>query len=103
MAVEIDAHAGPIEPRRHLLDMGGFAGAVITLDHHPAVVLEASQDGEGHLAVEQIVGVDVRHVLVGTGVGRNLEIGVDAEDLADGNHHVRQAGAVGRSCKGHGV
>jgi hypothetical protein len=29
MAVEVDAHAGPVEPRRDLLDMGRFAGAVI--------------------------------------------------------------------------
>ena len=37
MAVEIDAHAGPVEPRRDLLDMGGLAGAVIARDHHAAV------------------------------------------------------------------
>ena len=31
MAVEIDADAGPVQPRRHLLDMGRLAGAVIAL------------------------------------------------------------------------
>ena len=29
MAVQIDAHAGPVQPRRDLFDMGRFAGAVI--------------------------------------------------------------------------
>ena len=49
MAVEIDAHARPVEPRRHLLDMRRLAGAVIALDHHAAVVLEAGEDGERHV------------------------------------------------------
>ena len=65
MAVEIDAHARPVEPGRHLLDMGRFAGAVIALDHHPAVVFEAGQDGERHIPVEQIIRIDIGHVLVG--------------------------------------
>ena len=38
MAVEIDAHAGPVEPRGDLLDMGRLAGAVIAGDHDAAVV-----------------------------------------------------------------
>jgi hypothetical protein len=58
------------------------------------------EDGERHLPVEQIIGIDVRHVLVGTGVGRHFEIGIDAEDLAHGNRHVGQAGANG-SVWGH--
>src|SRR6185437_2263543 len=33
MAVEIDAHAGPVQPRRDLLDMRRLAGAVIARDH----------------------------------------------------------------------
>ena len=100
MAVEIDAHAGPVEPRRHLLDMGRFAGAVIALDHHPAVVREAGEDGERRLAVEQIVRIEIRHMLVGSRIGRHFEIAVDAEDLAHGNLHVRQAGGLLRG--GHG-
>ena len=46
MAVEIDAHAGPIEPRRDLLDMRRFAGAVIAGHHHAAVFGESGEDGQ---------------------------------------------------------
>ena len=48
VAVEVDADAGPVEPRGHLLDVRRLAGAVIALDHDAAVVLEAGQDGERH-------------------------------------------------------
>ena len=81
MAVEIDAHARPVEARRDLLDMGRFAGAVIAGDHDAAVVGEAGEDGEGGFAIEQIVRVGVRNVLVGRRIGRDLEVGVDAEQL----------------------
>ncbi len=43
VAVEIDADAGPLQPRRDLLDMRRFARAVIAGDHHPAVLGEALQ------------------------------------------------------------
>ena len=43
MAVEVDAHAGPVEPRRDLLDMGRLAGAVIARDHDAAVVGKAGR------------------------------------------------------------
>ena len=46
VAVEVDAHAGPVEPRRDLLDMGRLAGAVIARDDHAAVVGEAGEDRE---------------------------------------------------------
>ncbi len=95
MAVEIDAHARPVEPRRHLLDMGRLAGAVIALDHHPPVVLEARENGERHFPVKEIIGVDIGHVLIGLGICGDVEIGVDTEDLAHGNRHIRQAGAIG--------
>ena len=36
VAVEVDAHARPVEPRRDLLDMGRFAGAVIARDDDAA-------------------------------------------------------------------
>ena len=65
MAVEIDAHAGPVEPRRDLLDMRRFAGAVIAGDHDAAVAREAGENGERRLAVEEIVGIEVRHMRSG--------------------------------------
>ena len=65
VAVEVDAHAGPVEARRDLLDMGRLAGAVIARDHDAAVAREAGQDRERRLAVEQVVRVEVRHMLLG--------------------------------------
>ena len=65
VAVEIDAHQRPVEPGGDLLDVGRLAGAVIAGDHHPAIEGEARQDRERGVAVEQIVGIEVRHVLVG--------------------------------------
>ena len=95
VAVEVDADAGPVEPGRHLLDVRRLAGAVVALDHHAAVVLEAGEDGERHLPVEHVVVVHVGHVVVRLGVGGHLEVGIDAEQLAHGHFHVRQAGNPG--------
>src|SRR5579863_4587494 len=83
MAVEIDADERPIEPRGHLLDMGRFAGAVVAGDHHPPVAREAGEDRQSRLAVEQIVGIEIGHMLVRRGIGRRLYIGIDAEQLSD--------------------
>ena len=63
MAVEVDAHAGPVEARRDLLDMGRLAGAVIARHHDAAVVGKARQDRQRRLLVEQIVRIDVGHML----------------------------------------
>ena len=74
-------------------------GAVVALDHHAAVVLEAGEDRERHLLVEEIVGVDVGNVLIGFGVGWHLEIGVDAEHLAHRHFQIRNAGQLGFSTR----
>ena len=72
VAVEIDADAGPVEARGHLLDMGRLAGAVIALDHDAAVEGEARQDRQRRLAVEAIGGVILRHIfVVALGEGRH--------------------------------
>jgi hypothetical protein len=102
MAVEIDAHARPIQPGRNLLDMSGLAGAVIALNHHSPVVLEAGENGERYLRIEQIIGIDIGHVLVRARIRGHFEIGVDAEDLTHGNRHVRQAGSVAGNFQCHG-
>ncbi|KAH2808728.1 hypothetical protein KXV85_005855, partial [Aspergillus fumigatus] len=52
VAVEVDAHAGPVQPRRDLLDMGGFAGAVIAGHHDAAVARETGENGKRGGAVE---------------------------------------------------
>ena len=100
VAVEVDAHAGPVEPRRDLLDMGRLAGAVIAGDHDAAVLGEAGEDGERGRPVEAVIGIDVGHVLVGLGIGRHFHVAVDAEHLADRHLHVGQAGHF-LSCGSH--
>ncbi len=90
VTVEVDPDAGPVQPRRDLLDMGRFTGAVIARDHDAAVLGEARQDRQRGLAVEDVVGVEVRHVLLGLREGRDLEVEVDAEHLADGDLTVGQ-------------
>ena len=99
VAVEVDAHAGPVEPRGDLLDVRRLAGAVIAGDHHPAVEGEAGEDGERRLAVEQVVRIEVRHVLLGCRIGRRLHVRIDAEHLAHGNAGVRQAGRGFGRCR----
>ena len=99
VAVEVDAHAGPVQPRGHLLDMGRLAGAVVARDHHPAVAGEAREDGERRLPVEDVVRVDLRHVLLALGEGGHLEVDVDAEDLAHRDRAVGQRG--GRVVRKH--
>ena len=91
VAVEVDANAGPVEASGHLLDVGRFAGAVIALDHHPAVVREACENGQRGVAVEVIRGVDIRDMVRGLRKRRNLHVGIDAESLADGNLDIRHS------------
>jgi hypothetical protein len=95
VAVEIDADAGPVEARRHLLDVRRLAGSVVTLDHHAAVVLEAREDREGHIAIEKIIRIEIRDVLISLGIGRNFKIAIDSEDLTDGQLHVRHIRGLG--------
>ena len=94
MAVEVDAHARPVEARGDLLDMRRLAGAVIAGHHDAAVVGKARQDRQRRLLVEQIVGIDVRHVLVGDRIGRHHHLGVEAECLFHRDGRVRQVGDV---------
>ena len=41
VAVEVQPHAGPVEPRRHLLDVRRLARAVQALHHHAPVARKA--------------------------------------------------------------
>src|SRR4029077_7614823 len=100
VAVEIDPHARPVQSRGYLLDVGGFAGAVIAGDDDAAVAGEAGQDGKRGGPVEAVAGNDVRDVLVGLRIGRNLQIAIDAKYLPDRHLHVGHA-SDGLSCSRH--
>ena len=67
VAVEVDAHTRPVQPRRDLLDVRGLAGAVQALQHDAAVAREAGQDRQRDIGVEAVGAVDLGHVLVALG------------------------------------
>ncbi|MNT20185.1 hypothetical protein D3C72_1554850 [compost metagenome] len=94
MAVEVDAHAGPIEAGSHLLDMGGLTGAVETGDHDTSVVSKTGKDRECRIAVEQIVGIKVRHIGVALRIGGDPQIRINAENLPHGHRRVGQVGNI---------
>ena len=92
----------PVQPRRDLLDMGRLAGAVIALDHHPAVVARSrrrspawcpdrthrpgSRSGTRSSASEK---------------AGHLHVAVDAEQLAHLHHPVgRVHHRSRRGCRG---
>ena len=95
VAIEIDAHQRPVEPRGDLLDVGGFAGAMVPLHHDAPVEGEAGKDRQRGVAIEKVVGIDRRGVRIGLCVAHHLEVGIDAEQVAGGELLVRQVGVLG--------
>ena len=63
VAVEVHAHAGPVQPRGDLFDMRRFASAVIALDHYAAVVGEAREDRQRRVGIELVGRVDRRNAV----------------------------------------
>jgi len=109
VAVEVDAHARPVQARRHLLDVRRLAGAVIAGDDHPPVLGEPGEHRQRGLAIEEIVLVDIGDMLVGLREGRHFHVGIDPEHLAHLYHAVggvedRGLAAVGLGLRdlGHG-
>ena len=86
----------PVEPRRDLLDVGRLAGAVIALDHDPAVAGEAGADRHRRVGVEHIGGVEVGNPLVRLAEAGHFQVAVDAERVAHLHHLVgRREDGVG--------
>ncbi len=79
MRVQVDADAGPTQPRRDLLDMARLAGAMIALHHDAPVIGKARQNRERGIRVEHIGGVEIGHPLVRLGKGRDFHININAE------------------------
>ena len=94
MAVQVHAHAGPIQPRGDLLDMGGFPGAVIALDENASVVGEPGQDCQRRLAIEHIGRIQIGHIFVRLGEGRHAHGHVQAERVAHIDNHVRGGSGI---------
>ncbi len=82
MTVEIDADQRPVEARGDLFDMGGFARAVIALHHDAAVEGETGENGKGGVAIEQIVRIDLGHVVGVFFIAFDNHVAVDPEQIA---------------------
>ena len=90
VTVEVDADARPVQPGRDLFDMGGLAGAVKALHHHPAVVGKAGQDGERGVGIEHIGRVQIGHTFIGDRKGRHRHVDIHAEHFAGVHGGIRR-------------
>jgi hypothetical protein len=81
VAVQVDADAGPVEARRHLLDMRRFARAVIALDHDAAVEGEPGEDRQRRVMIEDVGVVDVGDVFRPLREAGDRHIHIDPECL----------------------
>src|SRR5688500_17394121 len=81
VAVEVDPDARPIQARSDLLDVGRFAGAMVAGDNHPTVVGKARQDGQGRLAIEDIIFIEIGVLVGGMREGGHLEAALKPEKL----------------------
>ena len=82
MAVQVHAHAGPVQARRDLFDMGGLARPVIALDHDAAVVGKACQDRHRRVGIELVGAVDLGDAIRAVGKALDLHVAVQTEHLA---------------------
>ncbi|OJH20868.1 hypothetical protein BLX88_00255 [Bacillus obstructivus] len=64
MAVEIDAHARPVEAGGDLFDVGRLACSVVAGHHDAPVEGKPGQNGQRGLLVEQIIRIGLRHVSI---------------------------------------
>ena len=74
--------------------MGGFTRAVEAGDHDTSVVSKTGKDRERRVAVEKIVGIEIRHIGVALGIGGNPQIRINAENLPHGHRRVGQVGNI---------
>ena len=95
MRVEVDTDARPFQTRGDLFDMRRFTCAMVSLNHHAAVMGKASKDRERGVGVKDIAVVGVRNALIGNGKRRTFHVDVNAKHFAHADHLVR-GGKYGR-------
>ena len=74
VGIEINPDAGPVKPRRHLLDVRRFTRPVIALHHHPPVVRKAGKDGQRGIVVKLVRRIEIRHILRPLGKSGDHEV-----------------------------
>src|SRR5262245_66022748 len=77
VAVEVDAHARPVEPRSDLLDVRGLAGTMVTGDDDATVLGEACKYGKRRRAGEAVGRIDVRNAPNSLAGRHNFTVRVD--------------------------
>ena len=102
VAVQSPAHSRPVQMRRDLFDMGRFAGAVIALDHHAAVVAKSCQDRQRGVGIELVGRVDVGHALGALGEAMHHHVRIDAKHVTDRDFLGGSCFGIDRAV-GHGV
>ena len=90
MCVKVDADARPVEPRGHLFNMRGFAGAVIALHHHPAIVGKARTNRERGIRIKDIVRVKIGNAFIGLAEFGHHHVRINPERLAHADHLIRR-------------
>ena len=85
MAVEVYSRAWPVKSRGDLFDVRGFAGSVISLDHHAPVMREPGENRQGRVRVEFVGGINLRHPFGRLGEAVDKPVGINPECFADGN------------------
>jgi len=99
VGIKVDADARPFEARGHLLDMRRFAGTVIALHHHAAVVGKTRKDRQRGIRIEHVVRIDIGHAFIRHGKRRHGHVDRNAEGLP---HAERDIGG-GKDGGGAGV
>ena len=94
VAVEVDAHTGPVQTRGNLFDMRRFTGAVITLDHDAAIVSETRQNRQRGFRIEFIHAINFRHAIGFVGKTLDQHVRVEPENFADAQVFGRPNGVV---------
>ena len=67
---------------------------MIARDHHAAIVGEAGENGERGLAVEKVVRIQIGHISAALAIGRDADVGINAEDFTDRNGGVGNFGNI---------
>lgn len=73
-----------------MFDVGRLACAVVSLNHHAAVVHKARENCQRGVPVEDVVGIEIGNMFVGLGETHHLHVGVETEYVPHVDGHSRE-------------